>query len=78
LNLFGNGLVYHSEPFPEDTEVSGALQLVAWMAIDAPDTDFQASVCEILLDGSSILLTGDMLRARYRESLRDGETGGAG
>jgi uncharacterized protein len=70
LNLFGNGLVYHSEPFAEETEVSGALKLVAWIAIDAPDTDFQAAVYEILLDGSSIFLTGDMLRARYRESLR--------
>jgi uncharacterized protein len=70
LNLFGNGLVYHSEPFAEDTEISGALKLVAWIAINAPDTDFQASVYEILLDGSSIFLTGDMLRARYRESLR--------
>jgi len=40
------------------------------MALDAPDTDFQASVYEILRDGSSILLSQDWLRARYRESLR--------
>src|SRR5690606_37524511 len=32
LNLFGNGLVYHSEPFAEYTEVSGVVRLVAWMA----------------------------------------------
>jgi uncharacterized protein len=70
LNLYGNGLVYHSEPFAEDTEISGTLKLVVWMELDVPDTDFQASVYEILRDGSSIMLTSDMLRARYRESLR--------
>ncbi|MEN3332777.1 MAG: uncharacterized protein V7641_2142 [Blastocatellia bacterium] len=70
LNLFGNGLVYHSEPFAEATEVSGYLKFVAWMALDVPDTDFSVTVFEILHDGTSILLTQDQLRARYRESLR--------
>jgi putative CocE/NonD family hydrolase len=70
LNLFGNGLVYHSEPFPEATEVTGPLKLVVWLALDVPDTDFLVDVYEILLDGSSISLTGDLMRARYRESLR--------
>jgi uncharacterized protein len=70
LNLFGNGLVYHSEPFAEATEVSGYLKFVAWMALDVPDTDFSVTVFEILPDGTSIQLTQDGLRARYRESLR--------
>jgi putative CocE/NonD family hydrolase len=70
LNLFGNGLVYHSDVFTEDTEISGYLKLVAWLAIDVPDTDFQVDVYEILIDGSSVRLSGDMMRARYRESLR--------
>src|SRR5690606_39514805 len=39
--------------------------------IDAPDIDFQATLSEILLDGSSVFLTRDMVRARYRESLRE-------
>ncbi|NHZ73770.1 MAG: CocE/NonD family hydrolase, partial [Nitrospirae bacterium] len=38
LHLYGNGLVYHSEPFEDDTEVSGYLKLEAWIAIDVPDT----------------------------------------
>ena len=71
LNLFGNGLVYHSAPFAEDTEVSGRLKFTAWIAIDVPDTDFQVSVYEILADGTSVSLTGDVMRARYRESLRE-------
>jgi len=38
--------------------------------MDVPDTDFMAVVYEILPDGTSIQLTSDFLRARYRESLR--------
>ncbi len=69
LNLFGNGLVYHSEPFTQDTEVTGNLKFVVWIAMDVPDNDFADSVDEVLLDGSKVHLTEDRLRARYRESL---------
>ena len=68
LNLFGNGVVYHTAPFAEDTEVSGCLKLSMWMNIDVPDTDFMATVYEIQPDGTSIQLTRDYLRARYRNS----------
>jgi uncharacterized protein len=71
LRLRGNALVYHSAPFERDTEVTGTLRLVAWMAIDVPDTDFRATVYEVLSDGTSVMLTEDLLRARYRESLRE-------
>ena len=70
VSLFGNGLVYHTAPFDEPTEISGYVKLSAWMAIDVPDVDFEATLYEILPDGGSVLLTQDMLRARYRESLR--------
>jgi predicted acyl esterase len=69
LNLNGNGVVYHSQPFSEDTEVTGYLKFVAWISMDVPDTDFQVSVYEIQRDGTSVLLTSDAMRARYRESL---------
>jgi putative CocE/NonD family hydrolase len=69
LNLYGNGVVFHSEPFSQDTEITGVLKLTAWIALDVPDTDFSVSVDEILLDGSAVHLTDDMMRARYRESL---------
>jgi putative CocE/NonD family hydrolase len=71
LNLFGNGLVYHSEAFDEDTEISGYLKFVAWISIDVPDTDFQVSLSEILPDGTSISFTDCLMRARYRESMRE-------
>jgi putative CocE/NonD family hydrolase len=70
LHLFGDGLVYHSAPFEEDTEISGNVRLVAWIAMDVPDTDFEANLYEILPNGGSVLLTGNAMRARYRESLR--------
>jgi putative CocE/NonD family hydrolase len=71
LNLFGNGVVYHSAPFPEATEVSGNLRFTCWMAMDVPDTDFQVIVYELLPDGTSVLLSQDFMRARYRDSLRE-------
>jgi hypothetical protein len=63
-------LVYHSAAFEADTEISGFPILELWIALDVPDTDFQAALYEVLLDGRSILLSTDMLRARYRESVR--------
>lgn len=66
----GKRLVYHSAPYAADTEISGFFRLVAWLAIDRPDTDFRASVYEVALGGNSILLTSQCIRARYRESLR--------
>jgi putative CocE/NonD family hydrolase len=71
LNLFGSGLVYHSEPFETDTEITGYIKLVAWMSLDMPDTDFAVDVYEIMPSGMSILLTQDMQRARYRESRKE-------
>jgi len=73
LNLFGNGVVYHSEPFAEATEVSGYVKLTVWISMDVPDTDFSATLYEVLPDGSSVVLTSDQLRARYRKSLSQPE-----
>jgi putative CocE/NonD family hydrolase len=68
--LAGRRLIYHSAPFEKGREVSGFFKLVAWIAIDQPDTDFKVSIFEIGVDGSSLLLSEDWLRARYREGLR--------
>jgi putative CocE/NonD family hydrolase len=70
LNTYGNGAVYHSEPFAEPTEVTGFLKLTVWLAMDVPDTDLEAEVYEILPGGESVYLSGETMRARYRESLR--------
>jgi putative CocE/NonD family hydrolase len=70
LNLLGDGVVYHSAPFDQDTEISGNVRLQVWIGMDVPDTDFEVGLYEILPNGGSVFLTGDALRARYRESLR--------
>lgn len=64
-------LVYHSDLFPQDTEVSGFFKLSAFITINQPDTDFAVSLYEVRADGTAILLTSDRMRARYRESLRN-------
>jgi putative CocE/NonD family hydrolase len=63
-------VVYVSAPFATDTELSGFFRLDAYIAIDQPDTDFAASVFEIGPDGAITPLSSDVMRARYRESLR--------
>jgi putative CocE/NonD family hydrolase len=70
LNLFGNGLVYHSEPFIRGTEITGWVKLMVWMELDVPDTDFSVILSEVLPTGDVIRLTQDLQRARYRESKR--------
>ncbi len=70
MNTYGNGAVYHSEPFGEATEVTGFLKLTVWLTMDVPDTDLEAEVYEVLPNGDSVALTGATMRARYRESLR--------
>jgi putative CocE/NonD family hydrolase len=70
VNLFGQGVVYHGEPFAAPVEVSGFPKLTLWLTMDVPDTDLDADLYEILADGSSIALTSANMRARYRESLR--------
>jgi uncharacterized protein len=66
----GKQLVYHSAPFDRDTDVCGFFKLAVWLSIDQPDTDFQVSIQEVAPEGSSLLLSIDRLRARYRESPR--------
>jgi hypothetical protein len=78
LNLFGEGVVYHSELFGEATEISGFPKLTVWLQMDVPDTDLEADLYEILPDGGSVVLTGATMRARYRESPREAKPVPAG
>ena len=66
----GRKLIYHSKPFVQDIEVSGFFKFTAWIGIDTPDTDFMVLIYEIAPDGSSMFLTEQHKRARYREGLR--------
>jgi putative CocE/NonD family hydrolase len=67
----GKQLVYHGAPFETDTDVAGFFRFSAWIALDQRDTDLAADVYAIAPDGTSIHLTGDRIRARYRASLAE-------
>ena len=72
LNVFGQGLIYQSEPLEHDLEIAGIPELDLWLTLSAPDSDVVALVYEILADESqSILLWSNLLRLRYRDSWRE-------
>jgi uncharacterized protein len=71
LSIGNDGLVYHTDPFPNETPLVGCPELLVWVSIDTPDTDLQADLFEIQPDGTSIALWSDIRRLRYRESLRE-------
>ena len=63
-------VIYNSLPFNEDIEVSGFFQLDMYIETNVKDVDIQAQIFEITSSGKRIYLTGQVLRARYRESLK--------
>jgi hypothetical protein len=63
-------VVYVSAPFEQDQELSGFFRVEAWISIDRPDTDFVVTVAEAGPTGTLTPLSSDIMRARYRESLR--------
>jgi uncharacterized protein len=71
LSIGKDGLVYHTEPLPNETPLVGCPQLTLWVSIDTADTDLQAHLYEIQPDGTSIALWSDIRRLRYRKSLRE-------
>ena len=71
MRVDGDGLIFHSAPFDAATEISGYLRLEAWIEMDVPDTDINATLYEIRADGTSIALAGETLRARHRDGLRE-------
>ena len=70
LQQSGKYLVYHTAAFTKEVDVAGFFKLSAFMSIDQPDTDFHVAVFEVQPDGTSVFLSDDMLRARYRGGLR--------
>jgi putative CocE/NonD family hydrolase len=71
LSIGKDGLVYHTEPLPNETPLVGCPSVTLWLSIDTPDTDLSADLYEVQPDGTSIALWSDVRRLRYRESLRE-------
>jgi putative CocE/NonD family hydrolase len=64
-------LVYTSDVLTEDLTIVGPVRASVWVAADAPDCDVVVRVEDVLPDGRSINMTGELgmgpFRARYRE-----------
>ena len=70
LSIGNDGLVYHTDPLPNETPLVGCPKVTLWVSLDTPDTDLSVDLYEIQPDGTSIALWSDLRRLRYRESLR--------
>src|SRR5437773_11808947 len=46
LSIGKDGLVYHTEPLPNETSFVGCPALTLWLSIDTPDLDLSASLYE--------------------------------
>jgi uncharacterized protein len=66
-------LVYSTAPLKQDTEVTGPVQVVLYVATSAKDTDFTAKLIDVFPDGSARNLTDGLQRLRYRNSLERAE-----
>jgi putative CocE/NonD family hydrolase len=62
-------LCYTSEVLTADMEVTGPVRLVLYVSSSAADTDFTGKLVDVHPDGTALILTDGILRARYRESL---------
>ena len=71
LSIGQDGLVYHTDPLPNETPLVGCPAVTLWLSIDTSDTDLSADLYEIQPDGTSIALWSDIRRLRYRDSLRE-------
>ncbi|MEM9530043.1 MAG: CocE/NonD family hydrolase [Pseudomonadota bacterium] len=69
----GDGLIYHSARFAEPLEISGYITFEGWFELDVPDTDINVTLYEVRADGSSVALTGQPMRVRYRNGLDEAE-----
>ena len=61
--------MFTSEPLPEDTEVTGPVELVLFAASTAVDTDFAATLTDVYPDGRAIHICEGIRGVTFRESL---------
>ena len=62
-------LVFTSRPLKQDTEVTGPVSVVLYVATSARDTDFTAKLVDVFPSGEARNLTDGILRLRYRNGL---------
>jgi len=64
-------LVFTSNTLESDLEVTGPVKVVLYAATSARDTDWTAKLVDVHPDGRPFNLCDGILRARYRDSLRE-------
>ena len=62
-------LIYTTPVFRKKLSVSGAVWLRFTASVSSSDTDFFATLTDVLPDGRAMYLTQGMVRARFRNSL---------
>jgi putative CocE/NonD family hydrolase len=62
-------LVYSTDPFREELEVTGPVKLVLYASTSVLDTDFTVKLTDVYPDDRSVLVSSGIIRARFRESL---------
>jgi uncharacterized protein len=66
-------LVYTSSPLQQPREVTGPVKVILYASSTAPDTDFTAKLVDVYPCGHARNLTDGIIRARYRNSMTEGE-----
>ena len=66
-------LVYTTPVLAEPVEVTGPVSVVLYAESNARDTDFTARLVDVAPDGTAFLVTEGILRARYRNGLKQTE-----
>lgn len=59
-------LVYTTEPFTREVEITGPITVELYASSSAVDTDFVCRVCSVQPDGKSYSIGSRLVRARYR------------
>jgi len=60
-------LVYTSDVFPDDIEVTGPVVVKLYAATSVTDTDFTAKLVDVYPDGRAYNIVDGIIRARYRK-----------
>ena len=61
------GLIYQTQPFENETEVSGFFELKMFVETDVKDVDIKAEIYEVKADGTCALMTSNTVRARFKD-----------
>ncbi len=67
----GDGLIYDTAPLADAADLVGTPRLELWLSMDVRDTDIRAVLYEVTREGTAFFLAQDLMRARYRRSVRE-------